>query len=171
MTYKESLTQSMALLAQQPKSVFIGYNLQYGSRSYGTMKDVPDSSIVEMPVAEALMAGMSTGLSLGGYQPVLIFERHDFTLLALDQLVNHLDKITVMSRGEFKPKVIVRATVGGIKPFHPGPQHIQDFTDVYRKLFTFPVVSLIRSNQIIEEYKKAMVRDISTLLVDYRELY
>jgi len=171
MTYKEALTHSMNLLAQRPKSLFIGYNLQYGSCSYGTMQCVPKESIIEMPVAEALMAGMSTGLSLGGYQPVLIFERHDFTLLALDQIVNHLDKIDIMSKGEFKPKVIIRATVGGIKPFYPGPQHVQDFTEVYEKLFTFPVIRLLNAEQIIDEYTKAINHNESTMLVDYRSLY
>ena len=52
--------------------------------------------------------GISTGLALSGYVPVTCYPRFDFLLLAMNQLVNHLDKIRVMSNNEFQPKVIIR---------------------------------------------------------------
>ena len=93
MKYKEAIKKSMEMLAKDKNAVFIGYNVNYGSRMYGTLVDIPKSKCLETPVAENLMAGLSMGMAIEGYKPVLIFERHDFMLNSLDAIVNHLDKI------------------------------------------------------------------------------
>ena len=82
MKYGEAVKKSMEMLAQDERTLFIGYNLVRGSKAYGSLSDIPSEKIIEMPVAENLMAGLSNGLSIGGFRPVLIFERHDFMLNA-----------------------------------------------------------------------------------------
>ena len=56
--------------------------------------------------------GISTGLALQGYIPITCYPRFDFLILAMNQLVNHLDKIRHMSFDEFKPRVIIRTSIG-----------------------------------------------------------
>lgn len=171
MTYKETIKKSMEMLAQDAKAVFIGYNIKYGSKVYGTLADIPDSKKLETPVAENLMTGLAMGMALEGFKPVLIFERHDFMLNALDALVNHLDKIRKMSDGEFKAPVIVRAIAGSKKPLYPGPQHIQDFTEAFKKMLSFPVYELRTSEEITRAYESARSFSTPVMLVDRRELY
>jgi pyruvate dehydrogenase E1 component beta subunit len=132
---------------------------------------VPENKIYEMPVAEDLMTGIATGMALEGYLPVLIFERQDFMLIASDQIINHLSKINELSNGEFNPKVIIRAIVGHNKPFDPGPQHLQDFTDFFKRHCSFPVIACLDIDQIKKTYKDALERDQSTMIVEYKELY
>jgi len=129
------IKKEMEKLSKDKKVYFIGYNLKFGSRNYGALENVPENKILEMPIAENLMTGIAIGMALEGFKPVLIFERHDFILNALDQLINHLHKLPEMSDGLFDPKVMIRAKVGHTKPFHPGPQHIQDFTWILKKFF------------------------------------
>jgi len=161
----------MQELATDPRTVFLGYNVLYGSRAYGTLTGVPKEMCLETPVAENLMAGLAMGLALTGSRPVLFYERHDFVLNALDAIVNHLDKLEELSRGQFKAPVIIRATVGGTMPLHPGPQHIQDFTEAFRAMLKFPVLDLRSAAEVTAAYQQARQLDSPILLVERRDLY
>ncbi|MEK6820280.1 MAG: thiamine pyrophosphate-dependent enzyme, partial [Nanoarchaeota archaeon] len=135
LTYKDAIKQSMETLAKDKKTIFLGYNVKYGTKAYGTLADIPKEQILETPVAENLMGGLAMGLAIEGFKPVLFFERHDFMLIALDNLVNHLDKLQQMSQGNFSAPLLIRAVLGAKTPLYPGPQHIQDFSDIFKKLF------------------------------------
>ena len=161
----------MEALAADPTTIFIGYNLKNGSKCYGTMVDVPEYQIIEMPVAEALMAGMATGMALSGMKPVLIFERQDFMLLSSDQIINHLDKINVLSHGQFNPKVIIRAIVGYDKPFDPGLQHKGNFTHLFEQYCSFPVYNCTDEVTLSNAYKEALNPQSSVMIAEYRGLY
>ena len=91
--YKDKIRIEIEKLSQREDIVFIGYGLKFGSRGAGFLKNIPDDKIIETPVAENLMLSMAIGLSLEGKLPVVIYERMDFILNAMDALVNHLDKI------------------------------------------------------------------------------
>jgi len=134
---KKLIKKEMERLSKDKKVYFIGYNLKFGSRNYGILKDIDKNKLLEMPVAENLMTGIAIGMALEGLKPVLIFERHDFMLNAFDQLINHLHKIPKISN--FNPKVMIRAKVGHTKPFNPGPQHTQDFTWILKKFFPIEI--------------------------------
>ena len=57
-------------------------------------------------------------------------------MLAINQLVNHIDKMKEMSKGMLVPKVIVRVAVGATKPIDGGAQHTQDFTESIKHMLT-----------------------------------
>lgn len=171
MNYKEAIKKSMEMLAQDEKTVFLGYNICFGSKAYGTLADIHDKKKIEMPVAENLITGVAIGMALEGYRPVLFFERHDFMLIALDCIVNHLDKISSMAEGQFKTPVIIRATVGSKKPLHPGPQHIQDFSESFKKMVSFPVYTLNSPGEVVKYYQKAKVSSGPVMLIEKKELY
>jgi pyruvate/2-oxoglutarate/acetoin dehydrogenase E1 component len=171
MKYKDALKKSMELLSLDERVKFIGYNVKYGSRAYGTLKDIPFEKCIETPLAENLMTGLATGMSLEGFRPVLFFERHDFLLNGLDGIVNHIDKIEKMSFGEYKTPVIIRAAIGGRKPIDPGIQHIQDYTEAIGRMVSFPIIDLKKSEQIIPEYERALNMSSPIMLVERRDLY
>ena len=171
MLYKEALKNCMRMLAKEENTIFVGYNVNYGSRVYGTLVDIPESKCQEMPVAENLMTGVCIGMSLEGYKPILIFERHDFMLNALDAIVNHLDKISEMSDKQYTPKIIIRAIIGSKKPLYPGPQHIQDFTKIFKNLFSFPVYELGNVEEIMKYYTDAKSAKTPVMLIERKELY
>ena len=171
MKYKEAIKQAMGELARDKRTIFLGYNILFGSRAYGTLTDVPREMCRETPVAENLMAGLAIGMSLEGYRPVLFYERHDFILNALDSIVNHMDKIEAMSKGQFKTPVIIRAAVGAKEPLDPGAQHTQDFTRAFREMLTFPVLDLTSTAEVLDAYKKAMTMESPVMLVERRDLY
>jgi pyruvate/2-oxoglutarate/acetoin dehydrogenase E1 component len=171
-TYFDELCRAMATLAQHPKSIFVGQGVGCaGTTMTDTLRDVPKSKLLEFPVAEDLQMGFCTGLSLEGWLPICIFPRWNFLLLAANQLVNHLDRLTSMS--EYRPKVIIRTAVPVTYPkFDPGPQHDADFTDAFILMVrTLNVTRLAGTRDIEPGFREALRSPYSTLLVEYTANY
>lgn len=168
MTIHKMLNQAMLLLASEPNSIFLGQNVCYdGNVMYDHLEGIPESQRIEFPVAEELQLGVSIGLALQGYLPVSIYPRFDFLILATNQLVNHLDKLQFMSKGQFNPKVIIRTKVGTKKPIDAGPQHTQDHTEAYKLMLTnVNVFKITEMSQIMKIYREALESDKSSLIVE-----
>lgn len=172
-SYKGELTAAMEMLAADPLVRFVGYGVKIGGRAMGTLKNVSDSQLIEMPVAESLMVSFAIGLSLKGLKPVVFIERFDFILNAMDAIVNHLDKIADISHGEFNPTMILRIVCGNRQnPLFTGKTHTQDFGPALRSLVSFRVVNLPDASFIRNEYRIALdaLSDHSTALIEYKDL-
>tara|TARA_Y100000034_G_scaffold45936_1_gene56485 strand:+ start:15309 stop:16526 length:1218 start_codon:yes stop_codon:yes gene_type:complete len=171
LTYGGAIKQSMEKLSENKRTIFIGYNIKYGTKAYNTLSNIPKNQLLETPLAENLMSGLAIGLALKNYHPVLFFERHDFMLIALDSLVNHLDKLEGMSEGQFKAPVLIRAVAGEETPLYPGPQHIQDFTKAYEDLFSLPIYKPQTARQVLETYQTLGTFKNPAIIIEKKELY
>lgn len=165
----------MNYLKKNKRVIFIGQSIKFsGNAIYNTLSEVNDNKKIELPVFEETQMGMSIGLALEGFIPVTCFPRFDFLLCSMNQLVNHLDKIRSMSDGDFKPRVIIRTSIGPKKPLNGGVQHTQDYTKIFKKILTeVNVVYLNKPNEIFKEYKKALNRNDSksTLIIENGYFY
>lgn len=163
----------MDWLGEQPDTIFIGQAIEYaGTAMTNTLKDINSSKLLEMPVNEDMQTGIANGLAINGYVPVSIYPRWNFLLLGVNQLVNHLDKIPMIS--DYNPKVIIRTGIGSQRPLHPQFQHIGDYTEAFQKMLTWvDVIRLDEPEQIFEAYQKAYNRTDgkSTILVEWGDYY
>jgi pyruvate/2-oxoglutarate/acetoin dehydrogenase E1 component len=171
MGYFSNLCAAMRLVSEHPQSIFMGQAVACeGTAMFRTLADVPQEKRLELPVVEDMQMGMAIGMSLNGHLPVCIYPRFNFLLLALNQLVLHLDKLPLM--GGYKPKVLVRTAVATSKPLYPGPQHIGDFTTAFSHMLQTVVIDkLERADDIVPAYERALERERSTLLIEYHEKY
>ncbi len=175
MKYFDELTRAMVWLGEQPDTYFLGQAVKYaGTGMSNTIKNIADDKKWELPVCEDMQMGMTIGMSLRGTVPVSFFPRWNFLLLATNQLVNHLDKIPLMADTPFKPKVIIRTSIGSERPLNPQHQHVGDYTEPFT--FMCPNIEIIRLEepyQIMEGYEKAYKRidGKSTILVEYGDFY
>lgn len=173
MEYFNELKRSMTYLSKHSDTIFLGQSVTYtGTSMFNTLVDVPFEKRIEMPVCEDLQMGITNGLALSGKIPISIYPRWNFLLLATNQLVNHLDKITEIS--DYKVKVIIRTSIGSIRPLHPQHQHVGDYTDAFKNMLTnVELIRLDEPDQIFSSYKKALERDDgkSTLLIEYGDYY
>ena len=173
--YFQALSDAMTWLAEQGDTVFLGQAVEVpGTAMSNTLQQVDKVKLIEMPVAEEMQMGVSIGLAMAGTVPVSIFPRWNFLLLAVNQLVNHLDRMPKISNGGFSPKVIIRTSVGAERPLHPQHQHVGDFTDPFKAMLeNIEVIRLQESEQIVNSYKKAYEREDgrSTILVEYGDYY
>ena len=160
--YSEALTTAMNLLSTDDRVIFLGQSVAVqGTSMRSTLEKVSDSQLLELPVDEDFQMGIANGMALAGYIPVSIFPRLNFMLLATNQIVNHLDKMSELA-------------IGSQIPLNPGPQHTGDFTEAFRLLC--PNINIVRlddTNMIIPEYKKALSRTdgVSTILIEWSDRY
>jgi pyruvate/2-oxoglutarate/acetoin dehydrogenase E1 component len=166
--YNTELERAMVELSKKEDTIFLGQSMIYGGIAIAnSFSEIPITKKIEMPVAENLQLGISTGLALTGYVPVSIFPRWNFLLLAADQLVNHLDKLSAMTDNKYNPKVIIRVAVGVKVPVDPQEQHVGDFTEGFScMLKNVDLIKLSDPDQIVDAYLHAYDSDKSTILVE-----
>ncbi len=165
----------MEFLAEDARTVFIGQAVEVaGTAMSNTLVNIPLEKRLELPVAEEMQMGMTLGIGLKGLIPVSIYPRWNFLLLAINQLVNHIDKIDIMSSGGYSPKLIIRTGIGSERPLHPQYQHVGDFTKAIQQMCsTVEVIRLEEPEDIFSAYEKALLRDDrrNTILVEYGDFY
>ena len=171
--YLDELTKSMKLCMDDPSTIFIGQQIvYYGNPMSKTIEGLPKERMIETPVMEETQMGMSIGLSMVGHKVVTFYPRWDFLICACNQLINHADKLEIMSDGEWKPNIIVRVGKGSDKPLDPGHQHKADYTEPFKKMLTNAVVTKLDSyEKIYPAYEKAIKEGGLHILVEYPELY
>lgn len=163
--FKQAVNEAMRMLAADERTVFVGQSVCYdGAAIYDSFDGVPMDRRIEMPVLEDFQLGFCTGLALTGKLPICAYPRFDFMLLCANQLVNHLDKLALFG---WKPKVILRTTVGGKSPLDAGPQHTQAHTDAFRLMCkNVAVFEANTAEEVTECYDYAIASDDSVLIVE-----
>ena len=165
----------MNYLAKNERTIFLGQAVKVpGTSMSNTFKEINPNKLIELPVAEEMQMGIANGFAINGLIPVSVFPRWNFLLLAMNQLINHLDKIKLMSNDGYKTKVIIRTGIGSERPLHPQYQHVGDFTDAVKKMCTnIEIIRLNEVKDIFPSYKKALEREDgkSTIVVEYGDYY
>jgi pyruvate/2-oxoglutarate/acetoin dehydrogenase E1 component len=159
------VNQAMRTLARDSRTQFIGQSVCFdGATIYDSLDGIPMERRLEMPVIEDFQLGYCLGLSLTGKIPICIFPRMDFMLLAMNQLINHLDKLPLYG---WKPKVIMRTRVGSKVPLDAGPQHTQNYWKECNDMTCRIMVKEVRTPaEVTLAYKDAMRGDGSWLIVE-----
>ncbi len=175
MKYFDELKRTMEWVATQPKTIFVGQTVAGpGTFMFSTLKDIPKEKAWELPVNESFHMQFTIGVALSGYIPITVYPRQNFLLLATADMVNMLDKIPAISCQQWVPKVLIRVASGPDSPVHPGHQHIGNYADAFRKMFSWiEVVELNEPEEIFPAYKHALERadNKSTLLIEHGNFY
>lgn len=175
MKYIEEVNKGMELLNNNKDTIFIGQAMEYlGHAVTKQVMKFPAEKRLEFPVAEEFQAGFCLGMALEGYIPVCIYPRCNFAILAANQIVNHIDKWSLMVPNSTNPKIIIKMVVGSTKPLDPGWQHKANYADAFKSMCeTIEVFDLNNSKLIEEAYNIALNREDgrSTILVEYADKY
>ena len=173
MKYKDEIIRSMEWLAEKDDTIFLGQSVLYsGNAIYNTLNTLPPEKMLEVPVFEEVQMGMSTGIALEGLVPISCFPRFDFILRCMDALVNHLDKMEYMTEGIWKPKVIIRTSIGAKFPLDGGIQHTQDYTQMMKDNLTeINVVLLNEPEEIFPTFEDAYQREGSSMIIEWGDYY
>jgi pyruvate/2-oxoglutarate/acetoin dehydrogenase E1 component len=171
MTYFDEMKRAMEWLAEKSDTLFLGQAVGFpGTAMSNTLTGVVAEKKLEFPVAEEMQLGVSLGMALHKFVPISIFPRWNFFLLAINQLVNHIDKYPLMS--DYTPKVIIRTGIGSVNPLDPQWQHKGDFTKpIEAMLKTVKVVRLDTPEMIFPAYEEAYNREGSTIICEVSDFY
>jgi len=170
--YLYQVQKGMDLLASDSRTLFIGQAMRFKGHAVSQqVRNYPLEKRVEFPVAEDFQSGFCLGLALQGYIPVSIYPRHDFTILALNQIINHIDKWTFMCPNSHL-KIILKILVGAKKPLHGGYQHTADYIEAFKKMSqTIKIINLTKPDEIYPAYETALYDEGNYILSEYTELY
>ena len=116
-TYRDALRIGIREALQRDERVFLmGEDVgPYGGAfgvSRGLLKEFGPERVRDTPLSEAAFVGAGIGAALGGMRPIVEVMTVNFSLLALDQIVNNAATIPHMSGGQFQIPVVIRMTTG-----------------------------------------------------------
>ncbi|MFN3231358.1 MAG: alpha-ketoacid dehydrogenase subunit beta [Alphaproteobacteria bacterium] len=116
-TFREAIREAMRDALQQDERVFLmGEDVgRYGGAfacSKGLLEEFGEERIRDTPLSESGFTGAGVGAALGGMRPIVEIMTVNFSLLALDQIVNNAATIRHMSGGQFSVPLVVRMATG-----------------------------------------------------------
>jgi pyruvate dehydrogenase E1 component subunit beta len=118
MTYREAVRAALReALAADPRVFLMGEDVgRYGGAfacSRGLLEEFGPERVRDTPLSESTFVGAGIGAALGGMRPIVEVMTVNFSLLALDQIVNNAATLRHMSGGQFSVPLVVRMTTGG----------------------------------------------------------
>lgn len=175
LSYREALALAHeACFAANPRAVLIGQGVTDHKGIFGTTLGLAErfgsERVVETPLAEEGMAGVSLGASLGGLYPIQTHIRADFILLAANQIVNLIAKYRYMFGGLFKAPMLIRAVIG--RSWGQGAQHSQSLQSLFAHIPGLAVIMPSDAQSVLESYAYAACRyDGPVISFEHRLLY
>ncbi len=97
--------------------------------SQGMLDEFGAKRIVDTPIAELGFAGIAVGAAMNGLRPIVEFMTFNFSLVAIDQVINAAAKMLSMSGGQFNIPMVFRGPTGSAGQL--GAQHSQNFENWY----------------------------------------
>ncbi len=132
--YREALNQAMREEMERDPNVFImGEEVGHYNGAYkvtqGLLQRFSERRIVDAPIAEMGFAGIGVGAAMVGLRPIIEFMTFNFSLVAIDQIINNAAKIYQMSGGQFHVPIVFRGPGG--PAVQVGSQHSQALESFY----------------------------------------
>ncbi|MEQ9330557.1 alpha-ketoacid dehydrogenase subunit beta [Thalassobaculum sp.] len=120
LTYREAVRAALReALEADPRVFLMGEDVgRYGgcyAVSTGLLADFGPERIRDTPLSESVFVGAGIGAALGGMRPIVEVMTVNFSLLAIDQIVNNAATIRHMSGGQFSIPLVIRMATGGGK--------------------------------------------------------
>ena len=97
--------------------------------SQGMLQKFGEKRVIDTPIAECGFAGVGIGAAMVGLRPIIEFMTWNFSLVAIDQIINNAAKIRQMSGGQFKVPIVFRGPGGAAGQV--GAQHTQALENFY----------------------------------------
>jgi pyruvate dehydrogenase E1 component beta subunit len=141
---REALREAMQEEMRRDDRVFLmgeevaQYNGAY-KVSQGMLDEFGDRRVIDTPIAELGFAGIGVGAAMNGLRPIIEFMTFNFSLVAIDQIVNAAAKVLSMSGGQFGAPMVFRGPSGSAGTL--GAQHSQVFESWYANVPGLKVIS------------------------------
>jgi pyruvate dehydrogenase E1 component subunit beta len=125
-TYREAMREALREALNRDERVFLmGEDVgRYGgcfAVSLGLLEEFGPERIRDTPLSESAFVGAAIGAALGGMRPVVEIMTVNFSLLALDQIMNNAATLLHMSGGQLNVPLVIRMTTGAGRQL--GAQH------------------------------------------------
>jgi pyruvate dehydrogenase E1 component beta subunit len=128
--FREALREAMNEEMRRDENVFImgeevaEYNGAY-KVSQGMLDEFGPKRVMDTPISELGFAGIGVGAAMNGLRPIVEFMTFNFSLVAIDQIINSAAKLMSMSGGQYSSPIVFRGPTGNAGQL--SSQHSQNF--------------------------------------------
>jgi acetoin:2,6-dichlorophenolindophenol oxidoreductase subunit beta len=162
-----------AVLSEDDRVILLGEDLvdPYGGAfkvTRGLSTDFP-GRVRSTPISEGAIVGVSAGLALSGYRPIVEIMFGDFLTLCFDQIVNHIAKYEAMYNGKVTCPVIIRTPSGGGRGY--GPTHSQSLEKHFIGVPHLRVVASSLVHDPAAVLRALLAQDSPVLQIEHKLLY
>ncbi|MEO1652413.1 MAG: pyruvate dehydrogenase complex E1 component subunit beta [Bacteroidota bacterium] len=132
--FREALREAMSEEMRRDKNIFLmgeevaEYNGAY-KVSQGMLDEFGPERVIDTPIAELGFAGIGVGAAMNGVRPIIEFMTFNFSLVAIDQIINSAAKMLYMSGGQYNIPMVFRGPTGNAGML--SAQHSQNFENWY----------------------------------------
>ncbi|MBK6267303.1 pyruvate dehydrogenase complex E1 component subunit beta [Marivirga sp. S37H4] len=132
--FREALREAMSEEMRRDKNVFLmGEEVAEYNGAYKVSQSMLDEfgadRVLDTPIAELGFAGIGVGAAMNGIRPIIEFMTFNFSLVAIDQVINSAAKMLNMSGGQFNIPMVFRGPTGNAGQL--ASQHSQNFENWY----------------------------------------
>ena len=141
--FREALREAMVEEMRRDEKVFLmgeevaEYNGAY-KVSQGMLDEFGPARVIDTPIAELGFAGIGVGAAMNGLRPIIEFMTFNFSLVAIDQIINGSAKIMSMSGGQYSNPIVFRGPTGNAGML--SSQHSQNFENWFANTSGLKVV-------------------------------
>lgn len=134
LTVREALNQALREeMARDPDIFLLGEDVALYEGSFkvtkGLLAQFGDRRVIDTPIAEAGIIGLACGAAMVGLRPIAELMTVNFSIVAMDQIVNHVAKVRYMFGGQVRVPLVIRAPGGAGHQL--GAQHSHTLDAVY----------------------------------------
>jgi len=132
--FREALREALSEEMRRDEKIFLmgeevaEYNGAY-KVSQGMMDEFGSERVLDTPIAELGFTGLGIGAAMNGLRPIIEFMTFNFSLVAIDQIINGAAKLMSMSGGQFPIPIVFRGPTGNAGML--SSQHSQNFENWY----------------------------------------
>ena len=132
--FREALNEAMSEEMKRDSNIFLmgeevaEYNGAYKA-SKGLLDKFGSDRIIDTPISEGGFSGIGVGAAMNGLRPIIEFMTFNFSLVAIDQIINNAAKMMQMSGGQFNIPIVFRGPTGSAGQL--GATHSQSFDNWY----------------------------------------
>ena len=174
-TFVESIRETTEqILNENPNVIVIGEGVPDPKSIFGSTKGLQEKfgkdRVFDMPVSENGMTGICIGAAIQGIRPILIHQRIDFMLYAMDQMINNAAKWNSMFGGQAgNVPMVVRAIIG--RGWGPGNQHSQNLAHLFSMFPGLKVVCPSNAREAKEMLLWSVKEKGPVVFVEHRHLH
>ena len=137
MRMREALRDAMAEEMRRDESVFVmGEDVGVFQGAFkvteGLLDEFGEKRVRDTPISENTIVGTGVGAAMGGLRPIVEIMTVNFSLLAMDQIVNHAAAIPYMFNGQVRVPLVIRMPGGGGHQL--GPTHSHSLEPMYLQI-------------------------------------
>jgi pyruvate dehydrogenase E1 component beta subunit len=172
--FREALREALSEEMRRDENVFLmgeevaEYNGAY-KVSQGMLDEFGAKRIIDTPIAELGFGGIGVGAAVNGLRPVIEFMTFNFSLVAIDQIINSAAKFMSMSAGQYSCPIVFRGPTGNAGQL--GAQHSQNFENWFANTPGLKVV-VPHNPYDAKGLLKASIRDNDpTIFMESEQMY